>query len=95
MTIGSADVIVRKDNHLETQIDDETILMHIETGQIFGLANTAKEIWAAVGEPISFDRLVERLVAEFAVDVDACRSDVAAFLAGLQRAGMIDIRAAA
>jgi hypothetical protein len=93
--IDRGQVIARTATHLETQLDDETIVMDTGSGQIYGMADTAQEIWSALREPIRFDALVDHMVARFAVTPALCGEEVANFLVGLQRAGMIEIRAGA
>lgn len=91
-TVGMDSIIVRKENHLETPLDDEVILMHAESGVIYGLADTARDIWVALREPISFGALLDRLVEAFDVTREVCGAEVGDFLARLERAGMIEIR---
>lgn len=92
--IGVDDLIVRKADYIETELDDETIVMNVASGEILGLTDTAKDIWAAVNEPVTFGALVARLTAAFAVSPELCSKEVSAFLAELEKAGIVEIRAA-
>jgi hypothetical protein len=91
-TLCAADVIVRTNNSLETELDDETIVMNIASGTIYGLADSAKDIWRQLSEPASFGRLVDDMVARFEVPAALCGKEVSAFLLSLQREGMVEIR---
>jgi hypothetical protein len=93
--IGIDDVIVRKADRIETELDDEIIVMNVASGEIVGLADIAKEIWAALGEPVAFGALVARLTATFAVTPAVCSEEVGAFLAELEQAGVVEIKGAA
>ena len=48
--------ISRSEAYLDTQLDDESIVMQIESGNIYGMGETAKTIWDIIAQPISFSR---------------------------------------
>ncbi|MGE0055193.1 MAG: PqqD family protein [Hyphomicrobium sp.] len=89
--IDTDSVIKRKEGYLETELDDEIIIMHINSGHIIGFADTAKEIWSQLSEPISFGKIVDQLVGEFDVDRDTCIAEVRRFLASLENEDMVEI----
>ncbi|MEZ5819110.1 MAG: PqqD family protein [Hyphomicrobiaceae bacterium] len=89
--ISSGDVIRRAPGQIDTNIEGEIVAMHIESGRIFGMAETASHIWSRIDAPISFGDLIEILADEYTIDRDTCRSDVAAFLIQLREHGLIEI----
>ena len=56
--IDSNSIIKRTENHLNTDLDDELIAMNIDTGQIYSMADTAKDIWTELSTPITFKSLI-------------------------------------
>ena len=63
-----------------SHIDDEVVMMNIETGEYYGLNAVASRIWEALENPITFDRLINLLMQEFDIDETTCHNDVARFL---------------
>lgn len=93
-TIRADSVIQRTKNHLDTQLDDEVILMQIESGQIYGMAETAEVIWGQLSEPATFGQLIDHLVEQFDVDRGTCITEVSQFLFDLEKQKFVEINIA-
>jgi PqqD family protein of HPr-rel-A system len=91
VVIGPNNTIRRKETYVDTELDDEIILMHVSSGQIFGMDEAAREIWKLLVEPITFAKLIETLLQQFEIDQATCEKDVLAFLAELENRGLIKI----
>jgi hypothetical protein len=89
--IGPKSTIRRKESYVDTELDEEVILMHVSSGQIFGMDETARQIWKLLAEPITFGHLVDALLEKFEIERGTCEKDVSAFLGDLQNRGLIDI----
>ena len=61
----------RIDDVLDTDIDNETVMMDIDQGRYFGLNKTGTRIWALLAEPIVIGDLCDQLTAEFNVPRDS------------------------
>lgn len=85
-------VVTRRGEHVETQLDDETVVMNTASGEIFGMTEPASEIWRLIAEPIAVRDLVVRLVSRYAVEPETCGEEVGRFLGELERAGMLEVR---
>ncbi len=81
----------RVDDVLNTEIDDQTVMMDIEQGSYFGLNQTGTRIWALLAEPIVIGDLCARLTEEFEVPQKQCEQQVVAFLANLRDRGLVQI----
>jgi hypothetical protein len=79
----------RSNDLLGAVIGDEMLMMSIEEGCYFSLNAVGARIWELLESPITFDALVARLTAEYDVPADACRREVATFLAALRERGML------
>lgn len=66
-----------------SHIDDEVVMMSIETSEYYGLNPVASRIWELLEKPHTFNGLVNALMHEFDVDETTCRNDVMTFLAQL------------
>ena len=64
--ILSTTLITRIDGLLATEVDGETVLMHVEQGQYYGLAKTAHVIWELLAKPLTFEQLCGQLAQRYA-----------------------------
>lgn len=82
MTVEISDntLITRNPDLLTSQIDGETVMMDIETGQYLGLDKVASHIWTLLEEQQSFASLCQQLCQSYDVDEATCKKDVAQFL---------------
>ena len=76
---------------LDTEIDDQTVMMDIEQGSYFGLNKTATEIWAMLAKPMVVGELCDRLTEEFDVPREQCEQQVNDFLENLLDRGLLQI----
>jgi hypothetical protein len=87
--ITETSTVVRAENLLATDLDDETILMSIQQGAYYGMEQTARRIWQIIATPHTVAELCRQLAGEYAVDPAVCRQDVLAFLQELHAEGLI------
>ncbi len=73
----------------ETTIDDEVVVMHLESGSFFSLTGTGRSIWQLIDGSRDQAALVAELAAEFGEDEAAIAADVEDYLATLRGAGLI------
>jgi PqqD family protein of HPr-rel-A system len=78
-----------KQAFVATMIDDETVLMHLETGEFFSLTDSAAAIWNALDKASSRAELMKLLTAEYDLPAAELEEDVDAFLTQLAEAGLI------
>lgn len=81
----------RNGDVLNTDLDDETVMMDIDQGRYYGLNDTGTRIWALLEDPIEVRDLCGRLAAEFEVAPEHCEQDVVAFLRGLLDRGLLQV----
>lgn len=78
-----------RDRFTETEIDDETVVMCLESGDFFSLTGTARSIWHQLD--VGHDRagLIAAVADEYGVTAESVAADVEAFLADLAAAGLL------
>lgn len=71
----------------------EDVLLHLESGQYFGLNPVGAEIWRQLlaGQSASLEALTQHVAATFAIDPLDARVDVQDFLESLAAAHLIEI----
>ena len=78
--IADDQMLQRQPDMVFSNIDDEVVMLSIETGEYYGLNPVASRIWELLEEPHTFRRLIDLLMQEFDIDEPACQKDVTSFL---------------
>ena len=73
-------LIARVDGLLATEVDGETVLMHVERGQYYGLARTAHVIWELLATPQTFEQLCALLAQRYAGTPEQIAADSRRFV---------------
>ncbi len=81
--------LVVNESVVYAELDDEAVLLDVETGVYFGLNAIGTQIWNALRQGASPAEIVQRVLAEYEVEPLALQADVAEFLATLQARGLI------
>lgn len=81
--------VVRMDDLLTTDLDDETILMSIEQGAYYGMEQTARRVWELVEQPRMVADLCRQLAEEYSVEPAVCERDVIDFLEELLKENLV------
>ena len=70
-------------------VQDETILLHIERGEYFGLNAVGRSIWQFLETPHSKADVIGKLVDEYNAEEATIRSDVDRLFDQMQQNGII------
>ncbi len=76
-------------NFSETEIDDEVVVMNLESGEFFSLTDTARAIWRLIDGSRDRGALLAELVSEFGAEPGDIAADLDPFLDQLDAAGLI------
>ena len=71
------------------RIDDEVIVVNMDTGTYYGLREVGAEIWALLGRNTSTDAIVDALVRRYSGARDAVAAAVQRFLAELAAEALV------
>jgi hypothetical protein len=71
-----------------TQLDDEMVLLNLETGTYFGLDALGSRIWKLIEQGATEAAIFEQLLTEYAVEPLELRADLSAFLDLLGEKGL-------
>jgi pyrroloquinoline quinone biosynthesis protein D len=77
------------DTFTEVSIDDEIVVMSLDSGDFFSLAGTGRAIWDLIDGARGKPAIVAQLTKDFQIDASVIEPDVDAFLAQLLDAGLI------
>jgi Coenzyme PQQ synthesis protein D (PqqD) len=66
------------------EIDDEAIVLNMETEKYIGFDPVARSMWEALTTSANIADAIDRLASEYAVERPILEADVTAFIANLQ-----------
>lgn len=90
MTSISIDTVPQKeDNFVETEIDGERIVMHVENGEFFVFNVTSDAIWSAIDGRASLGDICKTLAENFETEASQCRQDVLDFVQDLAHKNLV------
>ena len=75
--------------YAETRIDDETVVMSLDTGDFFSLTGTAQSIWRLLDGSRDRAAILSELSAEYRAPEAEIAADLDAFVAELRAAGLL------
>ncbi len=78
--IDKKTILLRNPEILDSEIDGEKVMMSPETGDYFGLKDTANRIWELLEEPREVEQIVQKLTEEYEVEAEQCFRDILPFL---------------
>ena len=79
----------RRPDMIFSRIDDEVVMMSVESGEYYGLNPVASRIWELLEKPHTLANLIDILTNEFDIDEQACRRDVETFLKQMTEKNLI------
>lgn len=76
---------------LSTELDGETVMMDVESGQYYTLNGIGSRIWRDLSDPIDVATLCGNLEEEYDASSDVIRQDVLRFLSHMLEKRLIRI----
>ncbi len=83
--------VVRNEDIIFSNMDDETVMMSIDKGEYYGVDPVGRRIWELMETPVKVSIMCETLNGEYNVGPEQCRKDVLAFLAQLSEKDVLKI----
>ncbi len=81
--------LTQSDQVLLQQLDDEIILLDLQSGRYFGLQAVGARAWELLAQSGDTDVVFAALLAEYAVDAEILRQDLDELWQGLLQAGLV------
>lgn len=84
--------MIRKatDHFAETALDDELVLMNIDTGSFHALKGTGFAIWQLIDGTRDEAAICAALLQSYAVDPQTCQAEVGRFIEQMVGAGFVE-----
>jgi hypothetical protein len=74
---------------LSRKLDDEMVLLNLDSGEYFGLNDTGTRVWELLADGRSREEVIDRLTDEFEVTVEIAAGHVTALCDELLEAGLL------
>lgn len=85
-------VVVPHPNVIGEEIEGEAVLLVPHAGTVIVLNAVGHSIWQLANGKRSVGEIIERICAEYEVELAQAKADVLAFLASLEQRGVISYR---
>ena len=89
----SSTVLCTRDN-LSCDLQDEAVLLNLQSGKYFGLNPLGARIWRLIQQPITVSDVLQELLKEYDVDAIRCEADLLSFLEAMQAHSLVKVLAA-
>lgn len=87
----SRDTTVRPvEDQISTEIEDELVVLQLDTGKYFGIDGVGPRVWELLQEPLTVGELEDRLIDEYDVSRERLQQDIDSLLAELDDAELIE-----
>ena len=77
------------DRFVETAIDDETVVMDMNSGEFFSLNHTAGAVWRLIDGTRNRDTIVAHLAADFGLEAETIAAEIDEEIGSFREAGFI------
>jgi hypothetical protein len=91
MPIDLNSTVVRLDNLMSTQLDEEIVILNMAKNNYIALNEIGRRIWDLLERPMRVEELNLLLSREFAATPEQIAADVVPFLDKLASEGLLDV----
>ncbi len=77
--------------HLIAEVQGETVVLQLASGQYFGLNDVGSRIWCLIQSPTSLAALIEKLLVEYDVSRDRLQNDILRIVEEMLKAQLVEI----
>lgn len=88
-TLSLESTVVRSSQLMGSKVDNELVMIDLDSGEYFGLNPIAADIWEQMATPIRIADLCASLLERYAVDEARCQREVLALLQQMQEKQML------
>ena len=85
--------VIASPEHVACDLDDETVILSLKTGQYYGLNPVAAAVWRMIPERRSVAAVRDGLMKEFAgVTVEQCEEELLKLLTEFEELGLVEVK---
>jgi hypothetical protein len=83
--------VVASKNQVNSELDGEAVILHLQSGIYYGLNQVGAEIWNLLREPKNVSQVISAIKETYFVDADRCERDLMSLLQRLSEEGLIEV----
>jgi hypothetical protein len=87
--VNQSSVFGRRDRVMVQQVEDQAVLLDIESGEYFSLNDVGKRVWDLCDGSRTVAQVADAICCDYDVQPDVASSDTAALLDTLAGAGLV------
>lgn len=91
MTISFADRVRVPDDVLISNLQEESVILNLNSERYFGLDNVGTRMLAVLGNSESIETAYESLLSEYDVDPQVLRQDLTSLIESLLQQGLLTV----
>lgn len=84
-------LIVRNPDLISTDMDGDTVMMSIESGEYYGINGVGSRIWELLDKPTTLSEITTIICSEFEVPDLVCQADAKLFIQTLIESGLVSL----
>ncbi len=85
-------IVQRVPDQIAAEVDDDVVMVNVETGYYYAVSEVAREIWEAIERPVKVSDLIDDLAASHDVDRPTCEAQTLSFLESLLAERLLQVR---
>ena len=89
--IKTESYIKRNKEVFASEIDDEVVMMNVDSGKYYGMDTVGSRIWELIAEEIQVREVINKLMEEYDVEEEQCEKDVLEFLNELYENKLVQV----
>ena len=89
MEIAAASTYKAPDNYSWRDVNNELVVLNLQSGEYFTFNNVGRLIWLAVNDGKTVDEIMRSVVDQYATTEDKALTDVKAFIGNLLSEGLL------
>lgn len=85
-------MVSRKEEIVTADMDGETVMMSIGSGNYYNMGKMGSVIWDMIGEAARVETLILALLEKYEVTREQCEKEVLAFLNHMNKEGLLEAK---
>jgi hypothetical protein len=91
-SIAMTAIVCASPGQVSRDLAGEAVILHLTSGQYYGLDPVGARIWNLLQQPITVQKLLDTILAEYEVEPRQCQNDLLALLEHLAEEKLIGVR---
>lgn len=83
-------MLKQADGVLSADVDEDVIIMNMESGKFYGLDDIGRSVWEFIAQPRPVHEVCEHLLAEYEVDRETCEASLLKLVESLVDARLVE-----